>query len=93
MIVNAGLARVVFASPYPDPLAEQLLRDATIDLARLRDLESPISQMLVRYLQMIQVQRQDFNGRMLTVRRDPGRVSRDVRCHRSARGVRGQQGL
>jgi hypothetical protein len=26
--------------------------------------------MLVRYLQMIQVQRQDFNGRMLTVRRD-----------------------
>ncbi len=26
--------------------------------------------MLVRYAQMIQVQRQDFNGRMLTVRRD-----------------------
>jgi transcriptional regulator with XRE-family HTH domain len=42
----------------------------TIDLSRLRDLESPTAQMLVRYLQMIQVQRQDFNGRMLTVRRD-----------------------
>ena len=42
----------------------------TIDLSRLRDLESEPSQMLVRYLQMIQVQRQDFNGRMLTVRRD-----------------------
>jgi transcriptional regulator with XRE-family HTH domain len=42
----------------------------TIDLGRLRDLESPTAQMLVRYLQMIQVQRQDFNGRMLTVRRD-----------------------
>jgi transcriptional regulator with XRE-family HTH domain len=42
----------------------------TIDLGRLRDLESEPSQMLVRYLQMIQVQRQDFNGRMLTVRRD-----------------------
>jgi hypothetical protein len=26
--------------------------------------------MLARYLQMIQVQRQDFNGRMLTIRRD-----------------------
>jgi transcriptional regulator with XRE-family HTH domain len=42
----------------------------TIDLARLRDLQTPTSQMLVRYLQMIQVQRQDFNGSMLTVRRD-----------------------
>ena len=42
----------------------------TIDLARLRELETDMSQMLVRYLQMIQVQRQDFNGRMLTVRRD-----------------------
>ena len=42
----------------------------TIDLTRLRDIESETSQMLVRYLQMIQVQRQDFNGRMLTVRRD-----------------------
>ncbi|HEX2384902.1 MAG TPA: transcriptional regulator [Acidimicrobiales bacterium] len=45
-------------------------RSVTIDLTRLRDLESPTSQMLVRYLQMIQVQRQDFNGRVLTVRRD-----------------------
>jgi len=45
-------------------------RSVTIDLLRLRDLESPTSQMLVRYLQMIQVQRQDFNGRVLTVRRD-----------------------
>ena len=26
--------------------------------------------MLTRYLAMIQVQRQDFNGRMLTIRRD-----------------------
>src|SRR4051795_10107503 len=42
----------------------------TIDLGRLRELETDMSQMLVRYLQMIQVQRQDFNGRMLTVRRD-----------------------
>ena len=55
-------------------LTESATRDLrvsiTIDLTRLRDLESVTSQMLVRYLQMIQVQRQDFNGRMLTVRRD-----------------------
>jgi transcriptional regulator with XRE-family HTH domain len=42
----------------------------TIDLTRLRDLESSAGQMLIRYLQMIQVQRQDFNGRVLTIRRD-----------------------
>ena len=55
-------------------LTESTTRDLrqsiTIDLGRLRDLDSDSSQMLVRYLQMIQVQRQDFNGRMLTVRRD-----------------------
>ena len=32
MIVNAGLARIVYASPYPDPVAEQLLRDASVEL-------------------------------------------------------------
>jgi len=42
----------------------------TLDLARLRALDDPAAAMLVRYAQMIQVQRQDFNGRMLTVRRD-----------------------
>ena len=55
-------------------LTETSARDTrtsiTIDLSRLRDLESPTAQMLVRYVQMIQVQRQDFNGRVLTVRRD-----------------------
>jgi transcriptional regulator with XRE-family HTH domain len=42
----------------------------TIDLIRLRGLEEPGADLLMRYLQMIQVQRQDFNGRVLTVRRD-----------------------
>ena len=48
----------------------RLPSSVTIDLTRLRELEEPDASMLVRYLQMIQVQRQDFNGRMLTVRRD-----------------------
>ncbi len=42
----------------------------TIDLTRLASLDVPSADLLVRYLQMIQVQRQDFNGRMLTIRRD-----------------------
>ena len=42
----------------------------TIDLHRLGDLSAPEAQLLTRYLGMIQVQRGDFNGRMLTIRRD-----------------------
>jgi transcriptional regulator with XRE-family HTH domain len=42
----------------------------TIDLHRLSALDSTESQLLGRYLGMIQVQRGDFNGRMLTIRRD-----------------------
>lgn len=42
----------------------------TIDLTRLELLDGPEAQMLSRYLSMIQVQRQDFNGRVLTIRRD-----------------------
>ena len=41
-----------------------------IDLVRLEGLGTPEAQVLGRYLGMIQVQRGDFNGRMLTVRRD-----------------------
>ncbi len=42
----------------------------TIDLVRLEGMGTPEAQVLGRYLGMIQVQRGDFNGRMLTVRRD-----------------------
>ena len=41
-----------------------------IDLRKLEGLSGPEAEMLNRYLTMIQVQRQDFNGRMLTIRRD-----------------------
>lgn len=41
-----------------------------IDLRSLETLSGPEADMLNRYLTMIQVQRQDFNGRMLTIRRD-----------------------
>ena len=42
----------------------------TIDLLRLEALDTTEARLLGRYLGMIQVQRGDFNGRMLTVRRD-----------------------
>ncbi len=40
----------------------------TIDLTKLEQLSGPEADMLNRYLTMIQVQRQDFNGRVLTIR-------------------------
>ena len=42
----------------------------TIDLTRLEQLSGPEAEMLNRYLTMVQVQRQDFNGRVLTIRED-----------------------
>lgn len=54
----------------------------TLDLARLERLKGPEADMLTRYLTTIQVQRQDFNGRMLTVRSD------DLRAIACILGVR-----
>jgi transcriptional regulator with XRE-family HTH domain len=45
-------------------------KSVTIDLARMESLSGHASEMLNRYLLMVQVQRQDFNGRVLTIRRD-----------------------
>ncbi len=45
-------------------------RKIILDLARLDDIGGPTGEMLRRYVAMIQVQRQDFNGRVLTIRRD-----------------------
>lgn len=58
-----GFAPQAAAAPIHDS-------SVTIDLRRLENLSGPEAEMLNRYLTMIQVQRQDFNGRMLTIRRD-----------------------
>jgi transcriptional regulator with XRE-family HTH domain len=50
--------------------AQAVLGSIIIDLTRLETLSGPEADMLNRYLSMIQVQRQDFNGRVLTIRRD-----------------------
>jgi len=42
----------------------------TIDLTKLHKVSGPERDLLRRYLGMIQVQRQDFNGRVITIRYD-----------------------
>jgi transcriptional regulator with XRE-family HTH domain len=54
--------------------SNELEETFTIDLTRLHGLDDPDAAVLSRYTSTIQLQRQDFNGRMLTVRRDDLRV-------------------
>jgi len=54
----------------------------TLDLVRLNQLDHPDATVLSRYAATIQLQRQDFNGRMLTIRRDDVRVLAVVLGHR-----------
>ncbi len=51
----------------PDHIASKP-RKIVIDLVRLSQLNGPAQKMLTRFLTMIQVQRGDFNGKVLTVR-------------------------
>lgn len=51
-----------------------MARGFTIDLVRLNQIDEPDAQVLSRYAATIQLQRQDFNGRMLTIRTDDVRV-------------------
>lgn len=46
----------------------------SIDILKLSQLSGAPFEMLTRFLKMIQVQRQDFNGRVLTVRADDHRA-------------------
>jgi transcriptional regulator with XRE-family HTH domain len=46
----------------------------TIDLVKLHAVEDPDAQVLSRYAATIQLERQDFNGRLLTIRREDLRV-------------------
>jgi transcriptional regulator with XRE-family HTH domain len=54
--------------------AAEVETGAKIDLTKLEGMEGSESETLARYLRMIQVQRQDFNGRVLTIRRDDMRA-------------------
>lgn len=57
-------------------------RPVTIDLTAVEQLTGQEGEMIARYLRMIQVQRGDYNGRMLTIRRDDLRaVACMLDCH------------
>jgi hypothetical protein len=57
-------------------------RPVTIDLTAVETLGGQEGEMLGRYLRMIQVQRGDYNGRMLTIRRDDLRaIACILDCH------------
>lgn len=59
----------------------------TIDLEKLRTLEGAEADLVDRYLRGIQVQRQDFNGKVLTVRSD------DLRALACMLGVASDQAI
>jgi len=58
----------------PAALPWQNSDTVTIDLTRLRDVSGPERDLIRRFVSMIQVQRQDFNGQLITIR------SSDVRA-------------
>jgi transcriptional regulator with XRE-family HTH domain len=63
------LTRDETAEPASPRAARRLEDDrVSIDLTRLQSMAGPDREMLTRYLGMIQVQRQDFNGKVLTIR-------------------------
>jgi transcriptional regulator with XRE-family HTH domain len=64
-------------------------RPVTIDLAALDQLTGQQGEMLARYVRTIEVQRGDYNGRMLTVRReDLIAIAAIFGCHPDQVGAR-----
>src|SRR3954454_21370148 len=61
---------VDIALPANEPSAEGF----TIDLVRLHEIDDADAAVIARYAATIQLQRQDFNGQMLTIRHDDLRV-------------------
>ncbi|MEZ7962514.1 MAG: transcriptional regulator [Ilumatobacter sp.] len=58
------------AAAIDSPINKKL----AIDVSKLLQLSGSPFEMLARYLRLIQVQRQDFNGRVITVRGDDTRA-------------------
>jgi len=66
-----GVPVVQLLPPEPAAMVVDPERETvTIDLARLGELDGPEGDMIERFLASIQMERQDFNGKVLTVRRD-----------------------
>ncbi len=52
----------------PNPQIDRRSSKVTVDLAKLTTAELPERDLMKRYLEMIQIRRQDFNGKVLTIR-------------------------
>jgi transcriptional regulator with XRE-family HTH domain len=57
-----------------EPSAGLVGEGFTIDLVRLHEIDDDDAAVIARYAATIQLQRQDFNGQMLTIRNDDLRV-------------------
>jgi transcriptional regulator with XRE-family HTH domain len=67
------VARPADGEPSPAPAVPsaepwESRESFTIDLVRLKDVSGPERDVLRRFVNMIQVQRQDFNGQVITIR-------------------------
>jgi len=71
--VEQLLPHEVTGSQAAAAMASPLNKKLAIDVAKLSQLSGSPFEMLTRYLRLIQVQRQDFNGRVITVRGDDTR--------------------
>ncbi len=71
--VEQLLPREVTGSQAAAAIASPVNKKLAIDVAKLVQLKGAPFEMLARYLRLIQVQRQDFNGRVITVRGDDTR--------------------
>jgi transcriptional regulator with XRE-family HTH domain len=71
--VEQLLPREVTGSQAAAALQSPTNKKLAIDVAKLVQLKGAPFEMLTRYLKLIQVQRQDFNGRVITVRGDDTR--------------------
>jgi transcriptional regulator with XRE-family HTH domain len=66
-----GVPVVQLLPPEPSAMVVDPDRETvTVDLTRLGELDGPEGDMIERFLAAIQMERQDFNGKVLTVRRD-----------------------
>ena len=72
---NGGLGHVVdLTAPGEGTAADARAEAIMIDLTRLSEVDDESLAPLQRFITMIQLQRQDYNGRVLTVRREDMRA-------------------
>ena len=74
LLPRDGEGEINLAAADRRPGGLDLTAGYTSDLVRLHELDDPDAQILSRYASTIQLERQDFNGRLLTIRRDDLRI-------------------